>query len=373
MTTRRRLVSRGAFTLIELLVVIAIIALLMALLLPAVQKVREAAARMACANNLRQIGLAIHNFHGDHTRFPRGGEHLLTVGGAVFKTQCYQGPLTMILPYMEQDKVYNQLDLQFRYNEPPNSNLVAAGNGAGAIVKSYICPTNPLRQSPRDSQGYACSDYAILPYVEISTAAAAVTGLPAGRFASAMTPDPYPIAFYKQYSVNSGAPDWVSPNKAWQLKTSAEIAAMGGINLFHGAANFGSITDGTSFCIMAYEDVGRNENMNGDPGSSGAPPNNYHDPVTGGGRAHWRWAEPDNTSGCSRVVNNNPAPFGGPPTAPWTYHDNGPNNEWFSFHNGGANALFADGHVQFVRETIALRVVYSLGTRNGGETFALDD
>ena len=71
-------------------------------------------------------------------------------------------------------------------------------------------------------------------------------------------------------------------------------------------------------------------------------------------------------------MNNNKTPTGGPPNAPWTYHDNGPNNEWFSFHVNGANCVFLDGHVSFISDTIALRVVYSLGTRNGGETFDVD-
>jgi prepilin-type processing-associated H-X9-DG protein len=72
-------------------------------------------------------------------------------------------------------------------------------------------------------------------------------------------------------------------------------------------------------------------------------------------------------------MNNNKSPFGGPPTCPWNYHDCGPNNEWFSFHPGGAQALFADGSVHFISEGVSLRIVYSLGTRANNETVNKDN
>lgn len=125
----------------------------------------------------------------------------------------------------------------------------------------------------------------------------------------------------------------MSSSKVFQLLPSGSFPS-GSIDLFTGGSTITSISDGTSNSILVYEDAGRNQTMHSDdPGyaASGAAamtPNAYLDPVDGKGRRHWWWAEPDNTSGCSKVMNNNPTPRGGPSTCPWTYHDCGPNNEW---------------------------------------------
>jgi prepilin-type N-terminal cleavage/methylation domain-containing protein len=154
-----RRLSRRGFTLIELLVVIAIIAVLIGLLLPAVQKVREAAARMSCQNNLKQIALASMNFESSYSRLPPGGIVSKNAPANVDFSPPTAGPMTsplaMLLPYMEQGNIYNQMDSRYfdfnstltfwAYGTPPFS---SDGNNTGfpaifnAQIKSYLCPSD---------------------------------------------------------------------------------------------------------------------------------------------------------------------------------------------------------------------------------------
>ena len=366
-TCPRRKAEKPGFTLVELLVVIAIIGVLVALLLPAIQAAREAARRSHCSNNLKQIGLACLNFESARKSLPRAGEHLVKTDTTTYKTQCFHGALTMILPHLEEGNVYSQINLKQRYNEGSNAALVASGQGPGALINAYLCPSNSLRPEPRDSQGYACSDYAALPYVEVSSANAAIVGIPAGRLPTALTAAAYPLNFYKSFSPDAASN--IGASKVFQLNESSVIGSS--IDVYYGGSRIKAITDGTSKSILFYEDTGRNEKMDGNPGSTGFAPNNYLDPVDNMARRHWRWAEPDNSSGCSKTVNNN---FGSPEgPCPWNYHDCGPNNEMFSFHVGGAYAAFADGSVRFIDENISLQTLYALGTRANSELVALSD
>ena len=122
-----------AFTLVELLVVIAIIGVLVALLLPAVQMVREAARRTSCSNNLHQIGLALHNYHAAHQEFPIGAIEW-RLGSDATKRQLAWS--TFLLPFLDQQNVHNQLDLSTPFDSVENE------AGAATIIPVFVCPSS---------------------------------------------------------------------------------------------------------------------------------------------------------------------------------------------------------------------------------------
>ena len=295
------------FTLIELLVVIAICAILIALLLPAVQMAREAARRTACRNNLKQIGLAIHNYESTFSRFPSGGQGTDFSKSPPGTTFGVHSLFTGILPNIDQSNTYQILDQHFAYNATPQ-NISAAKH----VISEFICPTNAWRRNSADNESFGCTDYAPTYYVDLDPNTG--VGNKYQRVAGALT---------REYSQHR------------------------------------DIFDGLSNTVFVAEDDGRDERMQ--------PGHVYTDPVDGQLRRFWRWAEPDNAIGVSKGINNNKAPLGGPADCRWTTNNCGPFEEVFSFHTGGAQVLLGDGSVRFLSESTDLTLFRAMLTPAGGE------
>jgi prepilin-type N-terminal cleavage/methylation domain-containing protein/prepilin-type processing-associated H-X9-DG protein len=292
---------RRAFTLIELLVVIAIIAVLIGLLLPAVQKVREAAARLQCENNLKQIGLALQNYHDTAGSFPSG--YVSGVDASGDDTGPGWGWAAFILPQMEQQPLY--ASIQF------GQNIEAPANASARVrlVKAYLCPSDSVPLT------WAATRY---------DAAGAALGVVCD-VASA------------SYVGNFGV---------------AEPGVDGeGVFFRNSAVRIGDITDGTSQTFL----VGERSARWGQVTWAGAVTNASMVPPANSPAQPGIW----NSSGF--VLGHTFEGTGGPGSAGTE------TNGFASQHTHGANFLFADGHVQFVSETMDHQIYKGLSTRAGGE------
>jgi prepilin-type N-terminal cleavage/methylation domain-containing protein len=312
MQTRRR---SNAFTLIELLVVVAIIALLIGLLLPAVQKVREAASRTKCTNNLHQIGLALHNYHGIYNFFPKAGDSTNQLGFLVY-----------ILPMIEQENLYGEFDFgPGAYNAAVAGNYTAASPYIGprknelALTKVpiYLCPSSPVErpmQRPVDNTVVSETVNGVLPY----------------------TTHYYGIMGPVGTNPQTGVAYLVDPSG----NTSQAGFARQGIFDYKQNVRTDMVADGLSNTLMVGE-------MSWDDGVTGTRYRSWvrgcdTAPVCGNGK-----------NVVNAINNHSTALFG--------------NMSMGSQHPQGTNFLLGDGSVRFLSDSIDLTLYRSLASRNGGE------
>jgi prepilin-type N-terminal cleavage/methylation domain-containing protein len=351
--------QRG-FTLVELLVVIAIIGVLVALLLPAVQAAREAARRSQCSNNLKQIGIAMHNCHDTYGYMPPWAYDFVNAAGTPTPPPgsiLPQGhaPLTVILPFLEQGNVLSSTKLELSVidprNWPPNWGTNPA---AKTEVKTYICPSTPSRTI--DLAPYFISlklgSASNGPFTVGATDYVAVRGTRGSfRTACATTlpnpPDPCGV---------------LGGTLTGNFKGTASIPNG---ELLTGRNKLSEVIDGTSNTIMIGESAGRHQvyakgwkpvtpNQPGQPGwSLNAGSFDYNSAIrVRGGSADG--LTPD--GGCNVINNRNV----------WGTAE----SQFYAFHPGGCQVVRADGSVQFLSETTNVLVAAALVSKAGNEAIA---
>lgn len=299
--------TRLGFTLIELLVVIAIIAILIGLLLPAVQKVREAASRTQCVNNMKQVGLALHNYHDANLKFPSGYVSAFDATGN--DTGPGWGWAAQILPQMEQDNLFRQID----FKQP----IEAIGNAPARtlIVKSFLCPSDtPPQQAfpvgPRSASGQLMSTTCTIA----------------------------PANYVGNFGV--GEPG-VDGDGIFFRNSSVKIA---------------DITDGTSNTLM----VGERSFYHAESSWVGA--------VTGSNQTATPGSPlPMQIENASNfVLAHTGETFDGPANPREINH-------YTSRHTGGGNFVFADGHVGYLSRSTSYVTYKALSTRAKGEVISTGD
>jgi len=346
--TRRR-----AFTLVELLVVIAIIGVLVALLLPAVQAARDAARRMACQNNLKQLAIALHNHHDVKNTFPPGGVNTGANG-----TRCYTTWSIEALPYMEFQNLYQQYR-QDRFNEDPLNAPVFQ-----ARVPTHECPSDPLKgQLERPATGpHQNQEFRHGTYRAVSGRANMAVGHGAwDTFEPHLWPGGVMDRTFRGVLHGTGLPYNGVQFNPGNAGNGQSVATMGG------PERINNITDGTSNTLMLGELTFVDKK-----------------PFAGSNRATF-WAytyasyNQSSITAESRHLNNRygqptptPLPNGtGCAGTPGLYGDQLCKRAFGSTHPGGINFVHADGSLRFVSLNVDMNLLQAMATIEGGESGVL--
>jgi prepilin-type N-terminal cleavage/methylation domain-containing protein/prepilin-type processing-associated H-X9-DG protein len=360
--------NAAGFTLIELLVVIAIIAVLIGLLLPAIQKVREAANRSTCLNNLKQMAMAALNYESAHGALPFNAitknnnqypfipyaQGTVPTPGSTSGTQGRCSGLVPLLPYLEQNPIASVYVFNVDWSDPLNVNVLTIA------FKTFRCPSSP-------NQDVMVPAYATT-YIAPGNNAFAPPNAP-GSGTNILGGKVYPT----QKAMSTGWSSDYAP--LCQVKTTkdangAEIGAANpllqgvypgiapskGAMRQNGPTRILEITDGTSTTTLYSEAAGREKQYFADRIGVAYDTTSITGPI---------WADSDNRL---TVTGTDATGRGGIGTGPCVMNCNNLQGDIYSFHIGGANVAFADGSVRFVRETVNIVTLAALVTKSSGET-----
>ena len=361
---------RRGFTLIELLVVIAIIAILIALLLPAVQAAREAARRTQCVNNLKQIGLALHNYHQVHNVFAMGcSSGMWNSPLPQYSIKQNFGPHALILPFLEQLQIYNALNFNFG-SDASTSTLCYQVNqtGMNAQINAFVCPSDPRAGVPDFNNIANTNSY----YASVGTSiwfgliGHNVAGSPAPslNMATINMPSTGLFTWMSSYGIQhctDGTSNTIAFAEAavgYQTEQPRQrLIGLQGVQipytsmLYDGETNPAVVLAVIQLCNAAYNsgNAGYIDTQRGQVWSHGCmaqamfntivTPNAYNDT--------WTHCGLDSSS---RAVLSNAD----------------------SYHPGGVNTLMADGSVKFIKDSINQMTWWALGTKSNGEVISAD-
>ena len=363
MTTKKRPAGRG-FTLIELLVVIAIIAVLIALLLPAVQSAREAARRIQCTNNLKQIGLALHNYHQANGSFPIGGTTAIA-GGTYGLKEWTWGSWSvhaMMLPYLEQSPLANAAN--FSLTTQLGAGTYINATVFNANIAAFLCPSDGLGGTSASSLSNNNNYFGSIGTTTYPSAQTA-TGIFAPGTSNQSTGGSLNHIVYGIQAVTDGTSNTVAFAEGAVGDLSHFTNFRDGISWTNSGAYYQAfdawakqsyILAGIQKCSLMWT-TKQDQSTPEDKG--------------------WRWASPATGHSLFNTIvppNSPTAPWSGcrPDCGPGCQVSNGQYENSTSFHPGGCNVGFADGSVKFIKSSIAMKTWWSLGTKAGGEVISSD-
>jgi len=349
---------RSGFTLIELLVVIAIIAVLIALLLPAVQAAREAARRAQCVNNLKQIGLAMHNYHSSTNSFPQGAsKNPKNSPGDSDLIWSSWSAHALMLPYLEQQALYSAANFSWGVNPFGDPCYTINSTVANTVIGGFLCPSDANAGRPNINSYFG----------SVGTTTDFMTSNCWGGVNTACKPTGSTgvFTYFSSYGIRD-IPDGTANTVAFAesltgnpargnryVGNSTQGVSDPGAQLYDAMSNQAVIMQGLKACMTAFQANQSIQSNKGQLWAFGARAYTLFQTVQTPNDKQYAFGSCEfGCAGCGLDQS-------------WTVQPS-------SLHSGGINVLMADGSVRFVKDSINRLTWWSLGTRDGGEAVSAD-